>query len=39
VEADDRSDGSSAAPWLIGGGVAAAASIAVGGTILKRRAG
>ncbi len=38
VEAANEGDGdSSAAPWLIGSGIAAIAAIAIGGTILKRR--
>lgn len=38
LEAQERDDGNtSAAPWIIGSGLAAAAAIAVGGTILKRR--
>ena len=40
LEAEQRDDGStSAARWAIGSGVAAAVTIAVGGTILKRRSG
>lgn len=39
LEADQRDDGTTdAAPWIIGSGLAAAAAIAVGGTVLKRRA-
>lgn len=38
LEAQQRDDGStSAAPWLIGSGLVAAASIGIGGTLLKRR--
>jgi len=38
LEAQERDDGgTSAAPWIIGSGLAAAAAIAIGGTILKRR--
>jgi uncharacterized protein YcnI len=39
LEVEDRDDGGSPAPWLIGSGVAALAAIAVGGTLLKRRGG
>lgn len=40
LEAEERDDGTgSAAPWLIGSGIAAAAAIAVGGWLLQRRAG
>jgi uncharacterized protein YcnI len=39
LEVEDRDDGGSPAPWLIGSGVAALAAIAAGGTLLKRRAG
>jgi uncharacterized protein YcnI len=40
LEAEQRDDGgTSAAPWIIGSGIAALAAIVVGGTILKRRAG
>jgi uncharacterized protein YcnI len=40
LEAEERDDGNtSAAPWIIGSGVAAAAAIAIGGTILRRRQG
>ncbi len=40
LEAEERDDGNtSAAPWIIGSGLAAAAAVAVGGTILKRRQG
>lgn len=39
LEAEERDDGTSPAPWLIGSGVAAAAAVAIGGTILKRRSG
>ncbi|MGQ0832154.1 MAG: hypothetical protein ACT4OV_10800 [Microthrixaceae bacterium] len=38
LEADARDDGTSPAPWFIGSGVAAAVAVAVGGTLLKRRA-
>lgn len=39
LEAQERDDSTSLAPWLIGSGVAAAAAVAIGGTILKRRSG
>jgi len=40
VEADSRDDGSNnAAAWFIGSGIAAIVAIAVGGYVLKRRAG
>lgn len=40
LEAEERDDGNgSPAPWLIGSGIAAAAAVAIGGTLLKRRAG
>lgn len=40
LEAEQRDDGgTSAAPWIIGSGIAALAAIVIGGTILKRRAG
>lgn len=40
LEAQERDDGTtSAAPWVIGSGIAALAAIGIGGTILKRRAG
>jgi len=40
LEAEERDDGTgSAAPWLIGSGIAAAVAIAVGGWLLQRRAG
>ena len=39
LQAEDRDDGGSPAPWLIGSGVAAAAAVAIGGTLLKRRMG
>ncbi len=40
LEAEQRDDGNtSAAPWIIGSGIAALVAIAIGGTILKRRAG
>jgi uncharacterized protein YcnI len=40
LEADERDDGStSAAPWVIGSGIAALVAVGVGGLILKRRAG
>jgi hypothetical protein len=39
LEADSRDDGTSPAPWLIGSAIAAAAMVAIGGTLLKRRAG
>lgn len=39
LEAQDRDDGSSPAPWLIGSGLAAAAAVGIGGFVLKRRAG
>jgi len=38
LEADARDDGTSPAPWLIGSGIAAAVAVAVGGSLLKRRA-
>lgn len=38
LEADERDDGTtSAAPWIIGAGVAAIVAVAVGGTLLKRK--
>lgn len=37
LEAEERSDGTSPAPWLIGSGIAAVAAVAIGGTLLKRR--
>lgn len=37
VEAANEGDGDSAAPWLIGAGIAAIVAIAVGGWLLKRR--
>ncbi|MET0902966.1 MAG: hypothetical protein ABWZ52_06995 [Acidimicrobiales bacterium] len=37
VEAANEGDGDAAAPWLIGAGIAAIASIAIGGSLLKRR--
>jgi uncharacterized protein YcnI len=37
VEAANEGDGDSAAPWLIGAGIAAVVAIAVGGTLLKRK--
>lgn len=40
LEAEERDDGTgSAAPWLIGSGIAAAVAIAVGGRLLQRRTG
>jgi hypothetical protein len=40
LEAEERDDGNtSAAPWIIGSGLAALLAIGVGGWILKRRAG
>ena len=40
LEAQERDDGNtSAAPWLIGSGIAALAAIGIGGTLLKRRMG
>ena len=40
LEAEERDDGgTSAAPWVIGSGVAALAVVGVGGLLLKRRAG
>lgn len=39
LEAQDRDEDTSLAPWLIGSGVAAAAAVAIGGTVLKRRSG
>lgn len=39
LEAEQRDDGrTSAAPWVIGSGIAALLAIGIGGTILKRRA-
>jgi periplasmic copper chaperone A len=38
VEAANEGDGDSAAPWLIGAGIAAILVIAIGGYLLKRRA-
>lgn len=38
LEAADRTDDTSPAPWLIGSGIAAVAAVAIGGTLLKRRA-
>jgi uncharacterized protein YcnI len=39
LEAQERDDGStSAAPWIIGSALAAVAAIAIGGTLMKRRA-
>ncbi|MGH9274560.1 MAG: hypothetical protein ACRDZU_07930 [Acidimicrobiales bacterium] len=38
LEAEERDDGgTSAAPWVIGSGVAALAVVGVGGLLLKRR--
>ena len=38
LEADQRDDGNtSAAPWIIGSGIAAALAIAIGGLFLKRK--
>lgn len=38
LEADERDDGTtSAAPWIIGAGIAAVVAVAVGGTLLKRK--
>jgi hypothetical protein len=38
LEADERDDGTtSAAPWIIGAGIAAIVAVAVGGTLLKRK--
>jgi uncharacterized protein YcnI len=37
VEAANEGDGDSAAPWLIGAGIAAILAIAIGGYLLKRR--
>ncbi len=40
LEAQERDDGTtSAAPWIVGSGVAALAAIGIGGTLLKRRTG
>ena len=39
LEAGQRDDDTSLAPWLIGSGVAAVAVVAIGGTVLKRRSG
>jgi hypothetical protein len=38
VEAANEGDGGSAAPWLIGAGIAAIVAIAIGGLLLKRHA-
>lgn len=38
LEADERDDDTSVAPWLIGSGLAAAAVVGIGGLLLKRRA-
>jgi hypothetical protein len=39
LEAEERDDGNtSAAPWIIGSAIAAVLAIAIGGTLLKRRA-
>jgi uncharacterized protein YcnI len=39
LEAEERDDGStSAAPWIIGSAIVAVLAIAIGGTLLKRRA-
>lgn len=37
LEADSRDDGTALAPWLIWSGIAAGASVLVGGLLLKRR--
>lgn len=37
LQAEDRGDGGSPGPWLIGSGVAAVAVVALGGSLLKRR--
>lgn len=37
LEADARDDGTALAPWLIWSGVAAGASVLIGGLLLKRR--
>lgn len=38
LEAEERDDGNTtAAPWVIGSGLAAVVSIAIGGAVLKRR--
>lgn len=40
LEAEQRDDGSnSAAPWLVGSGIAALVAVGAGGLVLKRRAG
>ena len=39
LQAEDRGDGGSPGPWLIGSGVAAVAVVALGGCLLKRRMG
>jgi uncharacterized protein YcnI len=40
LEAEERDDGTtSAAPWIIGSGIAALAVVGIGGLVLKRRAG
>lgn len=36
LEADSRDDGTAVAPWLIWSGIAAGASVLVGGSLLKR---
>ena len=38
LEAANDGDDDAAAPWLIGAGIAAVVAIAIGGTLLKRRA-
>ena len=38
LEAANEGDGDSAAPWLIGAGIAALVAIVIGGLVLKRRA-
>jgi len=37
LEADSRDDGTAVAPWLIWSGIAAGASVLIGGLLLKRR--
>ena len=38
LEAEDRQDGSSPAPWLIGSALVAGAAVLIGGSLLKRHA-
>lgn len=37
LEAEARDDGTPQTPWLIGSAIAAAAVVAIGGAVLKRR--